>query len=141
LSVAELEALAGGDDSNRDGLVASWDFADGLTPRGIATDAVTDTAGNRLHGECVNLPVRGATGHNWTGRVEHFGLAPDEYGAIHFHDDDVDDARWAPDFELVVPRGLKSDLYAARLRAGDAEEYIPFCVLPPRGTASADILF
>ena len=34
------------------------------------------------------------TGHNWTSREEHFIHAPAEYGAIHFHDDDLEDAGW-----------------------------------------------
>ena len=31
---------------------------------------------------------------------------PSQYGSIHFHDDDVDDARWSADFALEVPADL-----------------------------------
>ena len=34
--------------------------------------------------------------------------APQEYGAIHFHDDDLYDAGWETNFEYVVPTGLRS---------------------------------
>jgi N,N-dimethylformamidase len=40
-----------------------------------------------------------------------------------------------------VPDGLPSGVYAARLTAGDDTDHIPFVVLPPRGTATADALF
>ena len=49
-------------------------------------------AATALHGTTVNTPARAMTGHNWTGREHRFTAAPGEYGAIHFHDDDLDDA-------------------------------------------------
>jgi N,N-dimethylformamidase len=33
-------------------------------------------------------------GHNWTGEYTDWRQAPDQYGAIHFHDDDLADACW-----------------------------------------------
>ena len=36
-------------------------------------------------------------------------------------------------FSLTVPAELKSGLYAARLRSGDEEDYIPFVVKPAKG--------
>ena len=48
----------------------------------------------------------------------NYRLAPGEYGAIHFHEDDLDDSSWDVDFELRVPADLKSGVYAARLQAG-----------------------
>ena len=42
---------------------------------------------------------------------------------------------------LNVPDGSPSGLYAARLTAGGAEEYIPFYVRPPLGRASAPVAF
>ena len=49
-------------------------------------------------------------------------ISPEEYGAIHFHDDDIDDARWDVDFTLKIPDNLKSGVYAARLRVDGREE-------------------
>lgn len=62
-----------------------------------------------------------------------FHHAPEQYGAIHFHDDDLSDCGWEVDFELTVPDDTKSALYAARLKAGEEEDYIPFYVRAKRG--------
>ena len=117
-----------------DDVLAAWNFSDG-----IAGHRVTDAGPHALHGETVNLPTRAVTGHNWTGAETSFRSAPGEYGAIHFHDDDLEDAGWDVDFSLTVPPDLPSGVYAARLRAGDDEDYLPFCVRPPRGTATARV--
>jgi N,N-dimethylformamidase len=136
LSGAELDGLWLGEDVARDALVAAWDFA-----RDIGSTTVTATAGARLHGTTVNMPMRAVTGHRWSGEVTDFKLAPDQYGAIHFHEDDLEDSGWEPSFALRVPGGTRSGVYAVRLRADAEEEYIPFYVRPPRGAASAPIVF
>ena len=74
--------------------------------------------------------MRAVTGHNFTGRRPVFCLAPEEYGAIYFHDDDLEDAGWEADFALTVPDDLRSGVYAVHLQAGDAEDYVPFFVRP-----------
>jgi N,N-dimethylformamidase len=120
-------------------VVAAWDFSHDLT-----TTTVRDVSANRLDGEVVNMPARGMTGWNWTGDEMCWRHCANEYGAIHFHDDDVYDAGWEVDFSLTVPKRLKSGLYAARLRCGDTadtEDYVPFAVLPPRGEVTAKICF
>ena len=114
--------------------LAAWDFS-----LDIGSYRVTDTGPHGLHGQAVNMPTRGMTGHNFTGAQTSFRLAPHEYGAIYFHDDDVEDVGWEPDFQFSIPPDLPSGVYAARLRAGDDEDYLPFCVRPPRGTATSRI--
>ena len=101
--------------------MAAWDFS-----VGISTRDVRDTSSNQLHGKTVQMPTRAVTGHNWTGADTNFRLAPRQYGAIYFHDDDLDDAGWEVDFEFRVPANLRSGVYAARLQSGTAEDYIPF---------------
>ena len=135
LSADELTALATAvAEQTADGLLATWDFSLDITGY-----RVTDTGPHQLHGQTVNMPARGVTGHNFTGAQTNFNLAPHEYGAIHFHDDDVEDVAWESDFHLTVPPDLPSGFYAARLRAGDDEDYLPFCVRPARGTATSRI--
>jgi N,N-dimethylformamidase len=141
LSVVEVAALAAGHEPDGRGLIARWDFADGIGDQGIAADHVTDTSGNDLHGRCINMPARAMTGYNWNGREEHFIHAPAEYGAIHFHDDDLEDAGWEADFELTVPETMRSAIYAAKLTAEDAVDYIPFVVRRPAGAPSPAIAF
>lgn len=141
LSIAELDAVTAGAEPPRDGLVAAWDFADGIGPRGVPTDRVTDTRPGGHHGTCVNFPARGMTGWNWDGIEERFTHAPEQYGAIHFHEDDLDDARWDSDIVWDVPEDFPSGVYGLRVRQGDLEEQFPFFVLPPRGQATAKVLF
>jgi N,N-dimethylformamidase len=120
-------------------LVAAWDFGADIT-----SVTVSDTSPNRLHGRVVNMPARGMTGHNWNGEEMCWRHAPDQYGAIHFHDDDIHDAGWQVDVSLTVPKNLKSGLYAARLRCGknlEDEDYVPFAILPPRGKGHRQDLF
>lgn len=134
LSRQEIDALERGQGPKD--VVAAWDFeAD------IASRKVTDTGPNKLHGRCVQMPARAMTGHTWTGRETDYRRAKGEYGAIYFHDDDLDDAGWKVDFKYQVPANLKSGVYAARLRAGNGEDYVPFFVRPKKGTATAKIAF
>lgn len=114
-------------------LVAAWNFQEEITDNGVRhTRRVTDLSPNRLHGRTVNVPTRAVTGYNWQAREQNFVHAPNQYGAIHFHEDDLDDARWRVDFTLTVPE-LSSGLYAARLRADDDIDYVPFYVRPRKG--------
>jgi N,N-dimethylformamidase len=116
--------------------VAAWDFS-----RRIQTREVEDTSGNDLHGHTRHLPKRAVTGHNWDGSEMDFKRAPEHYGVIHFHDDDLDDAGWTRSFEYTVPNDLKSGIYAARLRAAEDEDYIPFYVRSVAGTATSEVAF
>ena len=136
LRPAEVAALQAGASPHDHGaaLVAAWDFS-----ADIATDKVTDTSDHKLHGRAINMPTRAVTGYNWTGTETSFRLAPHEYGAIYFHDDDLEDAGWKSDFALTVPSDLPSGVYATRLRANDDEDYLPFFVRPPPGTCTAPI--
>lgn len=130
----EIQQLMSGG-ASRDA-IAAWDFS-----ADIGSRKVTDTGANKLDGETVNTPTRAVTGHNWTARELRFKDAPKEYGAIYFHNDDIDDARWPVDFQLQVPEGLRSGVYAARIRAGNREDHITFFVRPKKGTTTAKIAF
>ena len=107
--------------------IAAWDFSRWDDP-----DDVTDVSGNGNHGRTIGAPTRGVTGWNWTGEETSFVLRPEEYGAIHFHDDDLADAGWERDFSWMVPRTFASGAYAARLVAGEDEDYVPFFIRPHR---------
>ena len=141
LSLLEIEALQRDTPPSHfsEALIAAWDFA-----RDFSSDEVTDTSPNGLHGRAVNMPARAIAGHNWTTEQTDFSKAPQEYGAIYFHDDDLEDAGWEVDFQITIPDHTKSGVYAARLRAGDGqgeEDYVPFFVRPTRGTSTAPIAF
>jgi N,N-dimethylformamidase len=68
---------------------------------------------------------------------------PEQYGAIHFHSDDLYDCGWEPAFEVEIPAGLRSGAYAVHVSCGageDAteEDYITFFVRPPRAADSSN---
>lgn len=117
-------------------LIGAWDFS-----RDIGGDTISDVGPHQLHGKTVNLPSRGCKGFNWSGAEQNWKHAPQEYGAVHFHDDDLYDAAWETDFQYVVPEDLRSGVYAVRLKAGDDEWYVTFFVRPPRGTTTAKLAF
>jgi N,N-dimethylformamidase len=130
-----LDARAASQPS-RDGLVGWWDFA-----RDVASRAVTDVSGNGWHGRTVQKPTRGVTGWNWDGSQTAWPAAPHHYGAIHFHDDDLDDAGWERSFGWTVPDDQPSGVYAVHLAAGEEEDHVPFVVRPKRGRPTARIAF
>ncbi len=116
------------------GLVAAWDFS-----LDMHTQRIVDIGPHGLHGTLVNAPTRAVRGSTWTGREQCYRHAPDQYAAIHFHDDDIDDCRWPATHAYTVPADLKSGAYALLLKAGDAEENIPFFVVPPKGTQASKL--
>ena len=116
--------------------LAWWDFA-----ADIGSTRVTDRSGHGLHGETVNLPTRAVTGHNWTGTIHDWRYAPEQYGAIHFHEDDIYDANWKTDFEVQVPEGVRSAIYGVWITGEHGAEHVqPFVVRPRRPTADVVLL-
>ncbi|NNG05476.1 MAG: LamG domain-containing protein, partial [Inquilinus sp.] len=137
LGLAELNGLFG-PSASREGLVAGWDFS-----REMRSIRAVDSGPHGLHGTCVNLPARAMKGWNWTGTEMNWTRAPEQYGAIHFHRDDLYDAGWQADFVWTVPEGTRSGVYCAHIRSADGahEDYLPFAGRPPRGEATAEIAF
>lgn len=138
LTSQEIDALRCGTrpDLVSGALLAAWDFA--VMP---GSSEARDTGPYSLHGRVVNIPARAVTGYNWTGICSDFNRCPEHYGAIHFHDDDLEDAGWAVDFALTIGSDVPSGVYAAKIATDDAVDYIPFFVRPPEGAAHAEILF
>ena len=139
LTSAELERLrkdAPAAEVGSGELRAAWTFS-----TNFANQVVDDISGRGHTGHAVNRPYRAMTGHLWRGQEHNFKVAPELYGAMHFHDDHLDDAGWDVGFELTVPETMRSGIYAAHLTAGDAEDHVPFFVRPPKGTSTAPALF
>jgi N,N-dimethylformamidase len=127
---------AAGMDKLGPSLIAGWDFS-----IGIDTQTISDIGPQGLHGRLVNLPMRAVVGARWSGREMCWRHAPRDYGAIHFHDDDLDDCRWQADFDWTVPDDLRSGAYAFHLTCADGEDWLPFYVLPKREGPFAPIAF
>jgi N,N-dimethylformamidase len=116
------------------GLIACWDFS-----REISSTRIIDVGPNQFHGALHNMPTRAVTGSTWSGREMCWRHAPDEYAAIHFHDDDIVDCLWPATYEWKVPTDLRSGSYALMLEADGVKENIPFFVVPPLGRPRAKI--
>ena len=137
LDAMEIEAIAArGPAEAVDGALGDWDFS-----AGIGGEDVFDASGNGRHGTIHNMPTRGVSGSNWSGRTVDWRAAPEEYGAIHFHCDDISDAGWEATQSLRVPEDWPSGCYAGRFSAGEAEFWVPFAVRPPAAGASRDVAF
>ncbi len=117
-------------------LLGCWDFS-----RDLSSLAIRDVGPLGLDGWLVNLPRRGVTGCGWNGTAQSWHAAPQQYSAIHFHDDDLYDAGWQTDFSFTVPGDLPSGVYAARLRQGEADDYIPFFVRPGPDQPRAEVVY
>ena len=96
----------------------------------IPTDQVRDVSDNHHHGTLINAPARAVTGHDWDASLNDWTRASCGYGAIHFHDDDLDDAGWEPSFELQVPPKLRSGCYGVHVDDGVTQDITPFFVRP-----------
>ncbi len=114
--------------------VFAFDFA-----RETTSSRIVDTGPHALTGHLVNHPARAMRGSRWSGHEMCWRHAPGEYGAIHFHSDDMTDCGWPTALAWKVPADLKSACYALKLTAGGEVENIPFFVVPPKGKATAKI--
>ncbi|WP_234705020.1 N,N-dimethylformamidase beta subunit family domain-containing protein [Sinorhizobium meliloti] len=117
-------------------LLAAWDFSLQMN-----TACILDISGSCRHGLLINAPARAMTGHAWTGDEVDFRLIPSEYGAVHFHDDDLEDAGWDVTATLVLPADLTSGIYAVRVQGDKVGDNIPIFVLPALGGQKAEIAF
>jgi N,N-dimethylformamidase len=117
-------------------VLAAWDFSQGIDGMGIA-----DTGPQACHGTLVNLPARAAVGVRWTGQEMCWRHALGDYGAIHFHADDLETCAWQPDFDFTIPASLRSGCYVLHLTCAEGADWLPFYVLPPRDGPRAPIVF
>jgi N,N-dimethylformamidase len=117
-------------------LVAAWDFS-----QRPGTATVVDCGPAGVHGSTVNSPTRAVTGYRWTANHHHFVAAPTEYSAIHFHEDDLDDARWDASLECAIEEELPSGVYAIEVATDDAQDTIPFFVTPRAGSRRRRVVF
>jgi N,N-dimethylformamidase len=134
LSDAEL-ARAGRGDLPRGSGLAGWSV--GPDWGTVRVPALTGLAGE---GRVVNGAEKAVTGRNWSGETESFLERPDQYQALQFHDDDVEDAGWDYDLEFSLPVGLRSGIYAVQLEDGNETVQVPFFLAAP-AVDQAPVLF
>ena len=107
--------------------------------QGTRASELHDTSTARAPLRLVNAPTAGVTGHNWDGTVLDFTKAPEQYDALAFHDDDFEDAGWAPVAQVHLPVNLRSGVYALVVTNASGPRYVPFFVVPGPGRRRAKI--
>lgn len=119
-------------------VLAQYDFS-----KDISSDSIADVSGNGRHGVLVNAPTRAVKGYNWDGSEPDWTKASYGYGAIHFHEDDLDDAKWATGFSLTIPATARSGAYAVEVKTlSGARDMITFFVRPnPKSAARVALVF
>ncbi len=130
----ESPAIYDSASADENALIARWDFA-----KETSSTRVVDTGPHGAHATLVNLPARAMTSSKWDGSEMCFRHAPEHYGAIHFHDDDIYDFGWETDFSFTIPKDMPSGIYAARIECGEHYDAIPFFVCPARGKRGSDL--
>jgi N,N-dimethylformamidase len=108
--------------------LADWDLSAAITASGVPSDRCADAGPNGFDAHLVGQPARAVTGIAWTGAETNFTHAPKQYGAIHFHEDDIEDAGWETDVRIQVPETAKSGIYALHVSSGASEDYFPIWV-------------
>ncbi len=136
LTLEHISAIDPDDSSWVDGAFGAWRFDD----RFDSTDFSSSISG-QPDGRLYNAPVRGMTGRNWTGKDLDFRYAPHEYGSIHFHSDDLEDAAWTRSVEIELPSALESGIYCVLVETDSTEDHVPIFVSPAHGQRTAEVLF
>ncbi|MFK7963967.1 MAG: N,N-dimethylformamidase beta subunit family domain-containing protein [Burkholderiaceae bacterium] len=133
-SLADSSQKAPNPDAGSNRPLLDWRFSEHMQSQKIPA-----SGGNQAPLQLVNAPVRAVAGSRWNGRVMHYAEAPEQYGAIHFHEDDLADCLWPVVYEWTVPQDTRSGIYALFLKAGEHEDNVPFHVVPAPGKARAKV--
>lgn len=96
-------------------ILAEYDFS-----LNMESDQIVDVSSRAHHGVLINAPTRAVQGHDWDGSECDWTPAKSGYGAIPFHDDDIDDAQWDTSFIITIPRTARSGAYAVEVKTVNA---------------------
>ena len=118
-------------------VLAEWDFSQLLK----STELIC-TNNSKYTGKLINGAERGVTGHNWSGIHDSFLMAPEEYGAVYFHDDEMLDSNWDYNLTFDLPAGLESGVYCVTLSNNETSSSFPLFVRSlKKSRAEALLLF
>ena len=120
--------------SNQYTPIIGWDFS-----KKIKSTYIVDIGKHKYNGQLFNLPTRGMIGSNWSGKEMNWNYLPEEYGAIHFHEDDIYDCDWKTDFSLKIPKEFKSGAYAVILKCMNYQDAITFFVSAIKGKPKSNL--
>lgn len=116
--------------------IATW-----AAEQQMQSQQIPDTGIHGYHLRLINAPTRAMTGPDWNNADHDWKYAPEQYDAVHFHDDDLADACWPVTTRLTVDADLRSGVYAVRLRAeGLKDDFIPLIVRPSEQQQPAKVV-
>ena len=98
----------------------------------MSAQQLKDEEGHGIALELINMPTRAMKGTTWNGDEMCWRHAPEQYAAIHFHDDDLVDAGWQTSFAYTLPNDIPSGVYVMRISDGEHEDAMPFFVCAPK---------
>jgi hypothetical protein len=117
--------------------LAKLDFSKEMT-----SDLIVDISPSKMKGELVNAPTRAVKGFDWDGSTSDWTKATSGYSAIHFHEDDLDDAQWEDDYILNIPKHARSGAYAIDCVTPDGvHDMVTFFVRPNPDKPKAKVAF
>jgi len=97
--------------------------------------SVADGAGSRVL-DLIGGPTRSIPGRWWTGDVHDPRLAPEQFGSVHFHSDDLLDAAWPIVAQIMLPQDADGGVYGVRivLDSDGSQDVVPIIIrsLQPR---------
>ncbi|WP_311969968.1 N,N-dimethylformamidase beta subunit family domain-containing protein [Pseudomonas baltica] len=93
-------------------------------------DRVADQHGHRAALIIHGAPTWAARGPAWTGDYHDPRGAPEQYAAVHLHEDDRPAFDWPESLSLTIPAQTPSGVYALRVRSASGQADIAFVVLP-----------
>ena len=111
---------------------ASWDFS-----RNISNMTVPGNGCPNL--KLINAPTRAVTGAFWDASEMNWQHKPEHYASIAFHEDDIYDFNWEPDFSFAIPSNMPSGIYIMRISCGDDYDAMPFFVCPEKDKPQAKV--
>ena len=115
-----------------DRVFAAWDFSKDISSMKVPGQACPGL-------NLVNAPMRAVTGVLWDASEMNWRHRPEHYAAIAFHQDDIYDFNWQPDFRFVIPDNMPSGVYVMRISCGPHYDSMPFFVCPQLGQTIAKI--
>ena len=117
-------------------VIAAWDFS-----KDIQASSVPDLINSNRRMQLFNAPMRAVRGVHWSGHHMDWKTRPEEYAAIHFHEDDLADCDWQTSILLEIPQHTESAVYGLVVDNGAGQDTIPFFVLPPDGGPYAPVAY
>ncbi len=124
----EAPAIHAANSHQKTELSLCWDLAVDMHSRSIP-----DQQGHVVPLFLRNYPARAMAGSQWNGDEMCWRHSLSQYGAIHFHEDDIVDFEWQTTFSYTLPEGMPSGIYLMHISDGTHEDAMPFFVCAPKG--------